>query len=125
MCCFPISAGGNGNVLSCLEQTDSADTLAIVDGAAFGAMIESCLEYIKVQTNRRIALWMPESFEYLILKSGVISSRELEGYDSGCCGAVYEKESGISEAMVKTGTNSQSRHTLYSGTGNWKYNNHI
>ena len=42
-----------------------------------------------------------------------------------CCGAVYEKESGISEAMVKTGTNSQSRHTLYSGTGNWKYNNHI
>ena len=73
-----ISAGGNSNILSCLEQTTSGDILAIVDGAAFGAMIESCLEYIKVQANRRIALWMPESFEYLILKSGVLTSRELE-----------------------------------------------
>lgn len=88
-----ISAGGNGNVLSCLEQTDSADTLAIVDGAAFGAMIESCLEYIKVQTNRRIALWMPESFEYLILKSGVLTSRELEDILASPWNYVEAKES--------------------------------
>lgn len=72
-----ISAGGNGNVLSCLQKTVSGDVLAVVDGAAFGAMIESCLEYIGIQANQRITLWMPESFEYLILKSGVLASREL------------------------------------------------
>lgn len=73
-----ISAGGNSNVLSCLEQTTSGDILAIVDGAAFGAMIESCLEYINIQANQRITLWMPESFEYLILQSGILPSKELE-----------------------------------------------
>ncbi len=73
-----ISAGENSNVLSCLEQTTSGDILAIVDGAAFGAMIESCLEYINIQANQRITLWMPESFEYLILQSGILPSKELE-----------------------------------------------
>ena len=88
-----ISAGGNSNILSCLEQTTSGDILAIVDGAAFGAMIESCLEYIKVQANRRIALWMPESFEYLILKSGVLTSRELEDILASPWNYVEAKES--------------------------------
>ena len=72
-----VSAGGNGNVLRCLEENIQDDILAIVDGAAFGAMVESCLEYINIQGNQRITLWMPESFEYLILRSGLISSGEL------------------------------------------------
>ena len=56
-------------------------------------MIESCLEYIKVQANRRIALWMPESFEYLILKSGVLTSRELEDILASPWNYVEAKES--------------------------------
>ncbi len=72
-----VSAGGNGNVLRCLEENAQGDVLAIVDGAAFGAMVEGCVEYINIQGNQRITLWMPESFEYLILRSGLIPSGEL------------------------------------------------
>ena len=51
--------------------------MVIADGAAFGSLIESCLSSFRAQTNRRISLWMPESFEYLILKSGVLRNEEL------------------------------------------------
>lgn len=55
----------------------TGDILAIVDGAAFGAMIENCQEYFATRVNQRISVWMPESFEYLVLKSGLIQSKEL------------------------------------------------
>ncbi len=45
--------------------------------AAFGSMIENCLEYFDTRIDRRIAILMPESFEYLILNSGLIQSGEL------------------------------------------------
>ena len=51
--------------------------MVIADGAAFGSLIENCLSTFRVQTDRRISLWLPESFEFLILKSGVIKSDEL------------------------------------------------
>lgn len=40
-------------------------------------MIENCLEYFDTRIDRRIAILMPESFEYLILNSGLIQSGEL------------------------------------------------
>lgn len=70
-------ADGNGNVLQQLKTNVNKDTLAVADGAAFGAMMEDCLEYMESQEGRRIAMWLPESFEYLILKSGVIESKGL------------------------------------------------
>lgn len=73
-----LSAGGNGNVLSIIQQMDEGDILAVVDGAAFGAMVENCLEYFGTQNGKRISIWMPESFEYLILISGVVAFGELE-----------------------------------------------
>lgn len=73
-----VGAGGNSKVLNMLRETEAKDTLSIVDGAAFGAMIEDCLEYCSTRNDRRITIWMPESFEYLILRSGVVSSGELE-----------------------------------------------
>lgn len=73
-----ISAGGNSNVLSCIQKLDALDIIAIVDGAAFGAMIENCLEYFDTDSKKRVSIWMPESFEYLILKSGLIESKDLE-----------------------------------------------
>ena len=72
-----VSAGGNSKVLGLIQNLRSGDILAIVDGAAFGAMIEDCLEYFAARINQRIAIWMPESFEYLILRSGLVESREL------------------------------------------------
>ncbi len=72
-----VSANGNGNINSCISEMPKGDILVIADGAAFGSMIENCLEYFQTQRNRRIAVWLPESFEYLILRSGVIQSKDL------------------------------------------------
>lgn len=72
-----VSANGNGNIKNCIQNLKAGDILVIVDGAAFGAMIENCLEYFQTQDNRRITIWLPESFEYLILQSGVVQSEEL------------------------------------------------
>lgn len=73
-----LSAGGNSQMLDKIRQLQQGDILAVADGAAFGAMIEDCLEYAVTRTGQRISVWMPESFEYLILRSGLISSKELE-----------------------------------------------
>lgn len=72
-----VSANGNSNIKNCVQNLGTGDTLVIADGAAFGAMIENCLEYFETQNHRRITIWLPESFEYLILRSGVIQSEEL------------------------------------------------
>ena len=71
------SADGNSKVLDRIQKLETGDILAIADGAAFGAMVESCLEYSATRIGKRISVWMPESFEYLILKSGLISTKEL------------------------------------------------
>lgn len=73
-----VSANGNGNIINKIKELKDGDVLIVADGAAFGAMIENCLEYFKAKNNRRISIWLPESFEFLILKSGVIQSEELE-----------------------------------------------
>lgn len=72
-----ISSNGNANIIKQVKNLEPGDTLVIADGAAFGSLIESCLSSFRAQTNRRISLWMPESFEYLILKSGVLRNEEL------------------------------------------------
>ncbi len=72
-----VSSCGNSTVLNKIQEFDTGDILSIVDGAAFGAMVESCLEYFSTRISQRISIWMPESFEYLVLKSGLIPSKEL------------------------------------------------
>lgn len=73
-----ISANGNGNLINTIQKVDKGDLLIVADGAAFGALMESCLEYFEKMSGRRIAVWLPESFEYLILKSGLIQEEELK-----------------------------------------------
>lgn len=72
-----VSANGNSNIISQIQRLGDGDILVVVDGAAFGAMIENCLEYFETKDNRRISIWLPESFEFLILKSGLLRSDEL------------------------------------------------
>lgn len=71
------SSNGNGNLIKFVKELAVGDTLVIADGAAFGSLMESCLSSFRTQTSRRISLWLPESFEYLILKSGVLKSEKL------------------------------------------------
>ena len=72
-----ISSNGNGNLIKQVKELKTGDTLVIADGAAFGSLMESCLNAFWVQSSRRISLWLPESFEYLILKSNILKSEKL------------------------------------------------
>ena len=71
-----ISSNGNGNLIKQVKELKTGDTLVIADGAAFGSLMESCLNAFRVQSSRRISLWLPESFEYLILKSNILKSEK-------------------------------------------------
>ena len=70
-----ISAEGKSNIISKLEMVDRKKGLVLVtaDGAAFGSEISRLTEYLKRQED--VVLYLPESFEWLILKSGVIQSK--------------------------------------------------
>lgn len=71
--CRCISADGNSNVCKVLERAQEPnDILVIVDGAAFGAQYERIRGVIEIK-QQKVVLWMPESFEWLILKSDIIS----------------------------------------------------
>ena len=71
------SSNGNGNHIKQVEELGAGEALVIADGAAFGSLMESCMSSFQVQTDRRISLWLPESFEYLILTSGVVKSEKI------------------------------------------------
>ncbi len=75
---YVSSSNENGNLIQEIKDLKSGDTLVIADGAAFGSLIESCMSFFQTQTDRRISLWLPESFEYLILKSGILKSDKLD-----------------------------------------------
>ena len=66
-----ISAGGNSRIAEEIERLPrELKTLVIADGAAFGAYVSKVLAVSKRRDD--ILLYFPESFEWLILKSGVI-----------------------------------------------------
>ena len=68
-----ISAGGNSKIANRLSNMDiTSNTLVLADGSAFGAYIENVISIKSLRKN--IGLYLPESFEWLILKSGVINS---------------------------------------------------
>lgn len=64
-----ISAHGNGNIFSLLQTIEAETVLVIVDGAAFGQQMERVLSLQKI---KNIILYLPESFEWIILKSGLV-----------------------------------------------------
>ena len=73
--CF--SAGGKSNIIRQLEQrpNEEGTILVIVDGAAFGSEVEKIELYAR--QNNNCYLYLPESFEWLRLKSGVIKNADL------------------------------------------------
>jgi len=71
-----ISAEGNSKISPVLIKEGKRDNIIVfADGAAFGAYIENVLSIREVQKN--IGLFLPESFEWLILKSGIITSNKI------------------------------------------------
>ncbi|MCI8790607.1 MAG: translation initiation factor 2 [Lachnospiraceae bacterium] len=71
-----VSSQGKSNIFSVVAKQPDEKTLVIADGAAFGSEMEKLMRLIKGYPN--IALYLPESFEWLILKSGVVEGGGIE-----------------------------------------------
>ena len=69
-----LSAGGNGKLLMLVKALSNEPQLLIADGASFGAYMEMADRYYR---ERQVHLFLPESFEWLILKSGLIDGNEV------------------------------------------------
>ena len=64
---------GKENLLYTIKDAgkDEVNYLAIVDGAASGSEIEEVIQYMKYR-DPSVEVYAPESFEYLILSSGLL-----------------------------------------------------
>lgn len=77
-----LSAYGNSNVTSIVEdavQKGAKSIFVIADGCGFGVYFDALLRLKKVakrQHNVDIRLFLPPSFEYLVLKSGIFRYEE-------------------------------------------------
>lgn len=72
------SACGNSSVFNTLINTNARNILCIADGAAFGAFIEKIKKYCESNLDKRVTLWLPESFEWILLKAGVFTYKDLD-----------------------------------------------
>lgn len=70
-----VSAAGKSNICLELLNCQDEDVVVIADGAAFGSEIEKVLEVIG--QKKQVALYLPESFEWLILMSDVLNDKEI------------------------------------------------
>ena len=68
------SANGKSNIFTFLNQTDSK-TLVVADGAAFGSQMNKVSKIIRQKNNA--ILFLPESFEYLLLQADVLKDKEI------------------------------------------------
>lgn len=72
------SAGGKSNIYSKLSERNSDEKmLVIADGAAFASQMNRISQIAALKNN--VSLYLPESFEWLILASEVINDRETSG----------------------------------------------
>ena len=69
------TANGKSNVFYYLKVHKDEKILVIADGAAFGPEMDRVLQL--VQTRKNLALYLPESFEWLILSSGILKDMEV------------------------------------------------
>ncbi|MCD8068941.1 MAG: translation initiation factor 2 [Lachnospiraceae bacterium] len=70
-----VSAGGKSNIFARAWQYADTGVLIIADGAAFGSEMDRITKLLQQKPN--IILYLPESFEWLILKSGVVKAEGL------------------------------------------------
>lgn len=66
-----VSSYGKSNIKHVIAAHPDKKILAVVDGAAFGPEMQDCMD-IMSGAKGEVALYAPESFEYLILQSGII-----------------------------------------------------
>lgn len=69
-----LSSESNSSVFKRIIENYGKRILVIADGAAFGSEIDRVL---KSNTLNRLIVCLPESFEWLILKSGLINTEDI------------------------------------------------
>lgn len=69
------SAEGKTKIYSKLLETSEQKICVIADGAAIGSEMQILYELVKAHDN--IALYLPESFEWLLLKANIIPGKEI------------------------------------------------
>jgi hypothetical protein len=71
-----ISAGGKSKIYKLMKECEGKKILVIADGAAFGSEMERVMK--RLNSSDGMAIYLPESFEWLILKSDVINDKEVK-----------------------------------------------
>ena len=69
------TANGKSNVFSYLKAHKDEKILVIADGAAFGPEMDRVLQLVLTREN--LELYLPESFEWLVLSSGILKDTEV------------------------------------------------
>ncbi len=69
------SSKGKSNIYHIVTDYQKENLLIVADGAAFGSEIEKINLLLKKKEN--ISLYLPESFEYLLLKSDVLEDKKV------------------------------------------------
>lgn len=72
---FCESAGGKSNIFKMLSDHAGENVLVVADGAAFGSQMERIMDLVAIQPNFHV--YLPESFEWLILQSGLLEDGEI------------------------------------------------
>lgn len=70
-----VSAGGKSNLFTALDETGEEEVCIIADGAAIGPEMNR-LYHLAVK-KKNIHLYLPESFEWIILNSGLAGGKEI------------------------------------------------
>lgn len=71
-----VSARGKTNICNAVESCDAENILIIADGAAFGPEIENLLF---LNCIKKLGIFMPESFEWLLLKAKLLEDSAIDG----------------------------------------------
>ncbi|MDD3252778.1 MAG: translation initiation factor 2 [Lachnospiraceae bacterium] len=70
-----VSAQGKSNIFAKVVENPNEKILVIADGAAFGSEMDKLMKYI--QDHPVVTLYLPESFEWLILRSGLLEDNSI------------------------------------------------
>ncbi len=70
-----ISAGGKTKIKSIVQKSKGKRILVIADGAAFGPEMSEL--YLYMHNHPQVSMYLPESFEWIILASGLIDGKRV------------------------------------------------
>ena len=77
--CVCVSAGGKSRIAPLLTEYTDRNVMVVADGAAFGSEMHNVYSYYRSNAEKT-TLYLPECFEWLVLKSGIITFKMIESY---------------------------------------------